>query len=173
MRTRLVEFADHYWAEYIDKIERATAQLDDDAVWWRPNEHSNSIANLLLHLSGNLRQWVLGGLVGGSAFWGRFPATFAADKTTFSIEFTPQVSGYYILHLEDGDALVKEYISDLQVQPDPLPSGQLIEDVYQALMSVGLTPVEARERLDKLLQSGARFKSVGEALALIYGNKGE
>ena len=64
MRTRLVEFADHYWAEYIDKIERATAQLDDDAVWWRPNEHSNSIANLLLHLSGNLRQWVLGGLVG-------------------------------------------------------------------------------------------------------------
>lgn len=60
-----------------------------------------------------------------------------------------------------------------QPEPDPLPSGQLIEDVYQALMSVGLTPVEARERLDKLLQSGARFKSAGEALALIYGNKGE
>lgn len=58
-------------------------------------------------------------------------------------------------------------------EPDPLPSGQLIEDVYQALMSVGLTPVEARERLDKLLQSGARFKSAGEALGLIFGTKGE
>lgn len=56
-----------------------------------------------------------------------------------------------------------------QPVPDPLPSGQLIEDVYQALMSVGLTPVEARERLDKLLQSGARFKSVGEAITMIYG----
>lgn len=57
-------------------------------------------------------------------------------------------------------------------EPDPLPSGQLIEDVYQALMSVGHTPVEARERLDKLLQSGARFKSVGEAVSMIY-SKGE
>jgi Holliday junction DNA helicase RuvA len=55
-----------------------------------------------------------------------------------------------------------------QPEPDPLPSGQLIEDVYQALMSVGLTPVEARERLDKLLQSGARFKSVGEAIRMVY-----
>ena len=55
-----------------------------------------------------------------------------------------------------------------QPEPDPLPSGQLIEDVYQALMSVGHTPVEARERLDKLLQSGARFKSVGEAITMVY-----
>jgi Holliday junction DNA helicase RuvA len=60
-----------------------------------------------------------------------------------------------------------------QAEPDPLPSGQLIEDVYQALMSVGHTPVEARERLDKLLQSGARFKSVGEAVSMIYGSKKE
>ncbi len=52
---------------------------------------------------------------------------------------------------------------------DPLPSGQLIEDVYQALMSVGHTPVEARERLDKLLQSGGRFKTVGEAITMVYG----
>lgn len=59
-----------------------------------------------------------------------------------------------------------------QPEPDPLPSGQLIEDVYQALMSVGLTPVEARERLDKLLQSGARFKSAGEAIGLIFGSAG-
>jgi Holliday junction DNA helicase RuvA len=52
--------------------------------------------------------------------------------------------------------------------PDPLPSGQLIEDVYQALMSVGLTPVEARDRLDKLLQSGVRFQSVGEAITMVF-----
>jgi Holliday junction DNA helicase RuvA len=60
-----------------------------------------------------------------------------------------------------------------QPEPDPLPSGQLIEDVYQALMSVGLTPVEARERLDKLLQSGARFKTAGEAISIIYGSGGD
>jgi uncharacterized damage-inducible protein DinB len=36
--------------------------LTQDQIWWRPNENSNSIGNLLLHLNGNLRQWVLGPL---------------------------------------------------------------------------------------------------------------
>jgi uncharacterized damage-inducible protein DinB len=34
--------------------------LTDEQVWWRPNEASNSIGNLLLHLNGNLRQWLVG-----------------------------------------------------------------------------------------------------------------
>lgn len=33
-----------------------TDQLDDDDVNWRPNDESNSIANLVLHLAGNLYQ---------------------------------------------------------------------------------------------------------------------
>jgi uncharacterized damage-inducible protein DinB len=33
--------------------------LSDEQIWWRPNEASNSIGNLLLHLNGNLRQWIL------------------------------------------------------------------------------------------------------------------
>lgn len=49
---------------YLPKIERCLEGLDDEDVWWRPNEVSNSIGNLLLHLCGNLRQWVIGG-VGG------------------------------------------------------------------------------------------------------------
>ena len=61
---RLLALADRYFAEYIDKIDRATAGLDDDATWRRANERSNSIGNLLLHLDGNLRQWVLSGLLG-------------------------------------------------------------------------------------------------------------
>lgn len=64
MPPRLVELADHYLAEYLSKIERATAGLSDESLWWRANERSNSIANLILHLDGNLSQWVLGGLAG-------------------------------------------------------------------------------------------------------------
>jgi uncharacterized damage-inducible protein DinB len=33
--------------------------LSDEQIWWRPNEASNSIGNLLLHLNGNVRQWIL------------------------------------------------------------------------------------------------------------------
>jgi uncharacterized damage-inducible protein DinB len=79
MRSRLIDFADRYWAEYQDKIERVTASLDDDAFWWRPNERSNSIANLLLHLRGNLGQWVLAGLL-GEAVERRRSAEFAARE---------------------------------------------------------------------------------------------
>ncbi|MEO2088392.1 MAG: Holliday junction branch migration protein RuvA [Gemmataceae bacterium] len=53
-------------------------------------------------------------------------------------------------------------------EPAAVPTGQLIEDVYQALMGLGHNPVEARERLDKLLQSGQPFRSVEEAITVIY-----
>jgi uncharacterized damage-inducible protein DinB len=50
--------------EYLPKIERCFEQLSDAQIWWRPNPESNSIGNLLLHLSGNARQWILCGLGG-------------------------------------------------------------------------------------------------------------
>ncbi len=45
---------------------------------------------------------------------------------------------------------------------------QLIEDVYQALMSVGHSPIEARTKLDGLLKSGTPFATIEEALTRIY-----
>jgi uncharacterized damage-inducible protein DinB len=51
-------------AEYLPKIERCLEKLTDEQVWWRANPESNSIGNLMLHLSGNARQWVVCGLGG-------------------------------------------------------------------------------------------------------------
>src|SRR5438034_2146898 len=51
-------------SDYLPKIERCLERLSEEDVWWRPNEASNSIGNLLLHLCGNVRQWIVGG-VGG------------------------------------------------------------------------------------------------------------
>jgi len=50
--------------EYLPKIELCLEKLTDEQIWWRPNPESNSIGNLLLHLSGNARQWIICG-VGG------------------------------------------------------------------------------------------------------------
>ncbi len=77
MNSRLVEFAEHYWIEYLGKIEQAVAPLTGEQLWWRPNEASNSIANLLAHLHGNLSQWVLAGL-GGRPFERHRDEEFAA-----------------------------------------------------------------------------------------------
>jgi uncharacterized damage-inducible protein DinB len=61
---RLIELADACLAEYLGKIALATAELDDDQLWWRANQRSNSIANLMLHLAGNLSLWILHALAG-------------------------------------------------------------------------------------------------------------
>jgi uncharacterized damage-inducible protein DinB len=53
--------------EYWVKIKCSVDLLDDEQVWWRPNEESNSIGNLLLHLSGNVRQWIIAG-IGGAEY---------------------------------------------------------------------------------------------------------
>ena len=34
-------------------------KLTDEQIWWRPNEASNSIGNLILHLNGNVKQWIV------------------------------------------------------------------------------------------------------------------
>lgn len=51
--------------DYLPKIERCLKKLSNEDIWWRAGEDSNSIGNLLLHLSGNARQWIVGG-VGGT-----------------------------------------------------------------------------------------------------------
>jgi hypothetical protein len=47
-----------------DAINRCIDKLSDDQMWHRGADHENSIANLLLHLEGNLRQWFLHGIDG-------------------------------------------------------------------------------------------------------------
>jgi uncharacterized damage-inducible protein DinB len=51
--------------DYLPKIERCLEKLSDEQIWWRANEESNSIGNLILHLCGNARQWIVCGV--GSA----------------------------------------------------------------------------------------------------------
>jgi uncharacterized damage-inducible protein DinB len=52
----------HLIQEYYPKIERCVKELSDEEIWWRAHETDNSIGNLLLHLSGNIRQWIISGI---------------------------------------------------------------------------------------------------------------
>src|SRR6266566_3862207 len=54
----------HLSEDFLPKIQRCLNLLTDEQIWWRPNSESNSIGNLLLHLSGNARQWIVSGLGG-------------------------------------------------------------------------------------------------------------
>ena len=53
---------DYLLDQYLPRIRLACAPLSDDDLWWRPAAGSNSIGNLILHIEGNARQWLIGGV---------------------------------------------------------------------------------------------------------------
>src|SRR3954467_14763645 len=78
--SQFIEFSrwkllDEYWP----RLRVCVESLSDEQVWWRPNEASNSIGNLVLHLNGNVWQWLV-------ASFNRFkderdrPAEFSATR---------------------------------------------------------------------------------------------
>jgi hypothetical protein len=50
--------------QYWPRMRSCVEQLTDEQVWWRPNPASNSVGNLLLHLNGNVRQWMIAAFSG-------------------------------------------------------------------------------------------------------------
>jgi hypothetical protein len=46
---------DQYWP----RLKACVEPMSVEQIWWRPNEASNSIGNLILHLNGNVTQWLV------------------------------------------------------------------------------------------------------------------
>lgn len=82
---------------YLGRIRRALDPLTNDDIWWRPNEAANSIGNLLLHLAGNARQWIVSG-VGGEPDVRRRAEEFAARESA--------AAGDLLEHLADALAAI-------------------------------------------------------------------
>ncbi|MEM6567368.1 MAG: DUF664 domain-containing protein [Planctomycetota bacterium] len=58
------EFRRRMLDDYVARIGRCLELLSEDEVWRKPSPSSNSIGNLLRHLEGNVRQWILCGVAG-------------------------------------------------------------------------------------------------------------
>jgi hypothetical protein len=95
-----------------ERIGHCLGQLDDRQVWWRPHESMNSIANLVLHLCGNLRQWIVAG-VGG--------ATDVRDRPQEFAEQGPIPKAELLLRLEEvlgeADAVLAETTERQLLEP--------------------------------------------------------
>jgi hypothetical protein len=63
-------------ASALARIKHCLGQLTDEQVWWRSRPSLNSVGNLILHLCGNVRQWIIAGL-GGAADVRDRPAEFS------------------------------------------------------------------------------------------------
>ncbi|MDT8369428.1 MAG: DinB family protein [Longimicrobiales bacterium] len=87
LRDTLRRFLDasrhHLKFGYPGRIDRATRDLSEEDLWWRPSRASNSIGHLVLHLEGNLRQWIIHG-VGGALDTRDRAAEFAAEPSPWA-----------------------------------------------------------------------------------------
>jgi len=101
----------HLVKDFLPKIERCLERLTDEQIWWRPNEQSNSIGNLLLHLSGNARQWIVCG-VGG-----------AADARDRDAEFAQRDR----IARDDLHSLLQRTLADVDATLAQFDASQLIE----------------------------------------------
>ena len=79
-------------SEYRTKIRAAVEALPPDALWWRANDQSNSVGNLLLHLAGNVRQWMISA-VGGAPDLRHRAAEFAATAGPTRTELLGNLDG--------------------------------------------------------------------------------
>ena len=52
------------YEESVPRLLKCVQEVSDEQLWWRPNDSSNSIGNLVLHVTGNVNQWINAGLGG-------------------------------------------------------------------------------------------------------------
>jgi uncharacterized damage-inducible protein DinB len=57
-----LDFTTRKLRQNVDRIDKCLARLSEDQIWSRGHESENAVGNLLLHLAGNVRQWIVCGL---------------------------------------------------------------------------------------------------------------
>jgi uncharacterized damage-inducible protein DinB len=60
-----LDFTTRKLRQNVDRIEKCLARLSEEQIWSRAHQSENAVGNLLLHLTGNVRQWIISG-VGGT-----------------------------------------------------------------------------------------------------------
>jgi uncharacterized damage-inducible protein DinB len=80
VQDRFLEHSAELLRELMDRIAVCVDRLSEEQIWWKANAETNSIGNLLLHLRGNISQWVLAGL-GGIAYERHRTEEFTASRS--------------------------------------------------------------------------------------------
>lgn len=96
------------------QIERCCGLLSDAQLWQRANQHCNSVGNLVLHLTGNVGQWILAGLA-AEPFRRDRPAEFAErgplERSALLGRFNEVVTrATQVIRSLDAAALTREYV---------------------------------------------------------------
>jgi uncharacterized damage-inducible protein DinB len=111
--------------QFTARIRDCLARLSDEQIWARAGDNQNAVGNLVLHLCGNVRQWIISG-VGGAPDVRRRPEEFAARADLAGPELAERL-----------DATVREAVAIIRA----LTSERLLERVV--IQGYDVTKLEA------------------------------
>ena len=102
-----------------ERIQKCLAMLSEEEVWQKPNASSNSIGNLILHLCGNIRQWVIASLGNNEDDRKRdveFSATggFTKDELLQKILSTVAEANQTMRNLSESELLMKKSVQGFE-----------------------------------------------------------
>jgi len=122
---------DQFWPRLKTCVEPMTVEQ----VWWRPNEASNSIGNLILHLNGNVTQWLVASFNKGDDRRNR-PEEFAAHGGLSAAELLSRL-GSTIAEVERvlNRLTVEELLATYEIQGYHVRG---LDAVYHAIEHFGL-----------------------------------
>jgi len=115
------------------QVRECLAQLSDEQIWWRPNESSNSVGNLVLHLSGSLNHY-LNKLIGGLSYDRNREQEFAERKQIPRDELVAIFDDMVANADKTFDSLTLERLGD--PSPEPRMYTLLIEDLLGILTHI-------------------------------------
>ena len=102
------------------RIEDCLSRLSAEQIWMRNNDNQNAVGNIALHLCGNVRQWIIGGIGGQPDIRDR-DSEFAARGGMAPAELAAKLK-----------AIVGEAAEVIRaVPPERLPERKTIQKVYE------------------------------------------
>lgn len=133
------------------QVVTAVRELTDEQIWWRPNESSNSIGNLVLHLTGSIQHF-LNYRIGGIEYARDRAAEFGQR------ELMPRAE--LLVLFEHMVARADETLSHLTPErlTDPSPEQKMNDIIFQDLLGIA-THISAHAAqivwIAKMLKEGA------------------
>lgn len=121
--------------QYWPRLKTCVESLSEDQIWWRPNDASNSVGNLLLHLNGNVTQWLVASFNRAEDQRNR-PAEFSAREGIARSELLQRLSAT----LDEAAGVLERLTVEELLAPYEIQGYHVrgLEAIYQVVEHFGL-----------------------------------
>jgi hypothetical protein len=158
--------------EHWPRLKACVEPLTVDQIWWRPNEASNSVGNLILHLNGNVTQWIVSSFNRDEDKRER-PAEFSAVGGLTATELLERLGVTLNEAAKVLDRLtVDELLAPYEIQGYKAPSTTLSTTSASTLARLSILPKSLLARIWVSIKSSIKQAAHRKGAALMLRSTG-